>query len=192
MLLSPQATRGGTEIFIWSPDRPYLFAAVCAELDRRNLSVHDAQILPLATAWQWIRLSFWNQTAARWRRIAMTLFAPVLNRPLRSVAGSRRSRVGNRQSYGTLRLKRKSIFAHPYRQKIIHGIDRARSAGLLAVVGQILPIWEFRFMARITTIGERVEDLFIIATADRRALNNVLQLEVQQRLTAALNPNDKG
>ncbi len=64
--------------------------------------------------------------------------------------------------------------------------------GLLARIGHIFAQMEISlYGARITTIGEKVEDFFVLADKEHKALTKNMQQELSERLTEALKSKDK-
>jgi len=180
----PQSVRGTTELFVYTPDRDGLFAAVAIMLDRLHLSVMEARILSSASG---MALDTFLLLEAESQQPASAERAEELKQRLhRALSQSGHVHQPSRRS---MSRHLKHFQAAP---KISFSTTGGRTRlslvcsdrpGLLAAVAQAMFEAGVRVHdARIATFGERVEDFFLIT--DRH--DAPLGIELQDRLLQTL------
>lgn len=189
ILVGDENNQGTTELFVYHREQDYLFAAIAAVLEGQNLSIHDAQIL--AT-----RDGYVMDTFVVLQQNGQPLTDP---RHIESLKQQLHDVLRQRQQLPSVqrRLPRRlRSFSVPTQIDFVATKNKHRTAfelvaldrpGLVARVARVLQQLDLNILtAKISTVGEQAEDLFIVTTRRHEALHSEQQNELRQKIIAAL------
>ncbi|MGV7164846.1 [protein-PII] uridylyltransferase [Xanthomonas axonopodis pv. cajani] len=177
------------EVFVYSPDRDGLFAAIVATLDRKGYGIHRARVLdaPHDAIFDVFEV-LPQETYADGdpQRLAATL-RQVLAGDLQKVRPARRAVPRQLRHFRFAPRVEFSESAGGRRTRIsLVAPDRP---GLLADVAHVLRMQHLRVHdARIATFGERAEDQFQITDEHDRPLSESARQALRDALCACLDP----
>lgn len=187
-------TRGGSEIFLYCHDMPNLFATVAAILDHKNLNIHDAQIMnsKAGYAMDTFVVTEPNGEPVVVDRVPMIVqsLEQALSRPGYPLPPSRPLSRRHRQFQVPTRITYLPVKGeHKHCLIELVALD---SPGVLARIGSVFQECELEVhAAKITTIGERVEDFFSLSRHDNLPLADEDKKKLEEKLIEKLNPSDE-
>lgn len=189
ILIGDENNQGTTEIFIYHLEENHLFANVAAVIDAQHLSIHDAQILNTRDGFVMDTFIVLEHNGAplheprRIEEVRQHLHDVLRKRrepPLQHRALSRRMKnfkVTTRLTFLPQKGERKTIFE-------LVSLDRP---GLIARLTRVLQQQQINLMAaKITTVGEQAEDLFIVSNLQQKALTETEREALQQAIVQEL------
>jgi [protein-PII] uridylyltransferase len=193
--IRPVTARGGTEIFIYTHDREYLFSRTTALLDRLRLSILDARIMTtddgMALNTYYVLELDEGQPVddtSRMEELQGTL-KRELDGPGRQ--GTKVARRAPRQHKHFPIPTEVSFAPDVHNQRTVMRLTTLDRPGLLAEVGAVFEACGIRLQnAKIATIGAEVDDVFFITTQGETAITcenalACLRREIHRRLESA-------
>jgi [protein-PII] uridylyltransferase len=172
----------GLQVAVYVKDQPDLFARICSYFDRKNFSILDAKIHTTRDGYALDSFLVTEENFARHYRDIISLIEHELARlleeqaPLPPVTRPRLSRLSRHFPIAP------SVELRPDErgQHYLLSIAANDRTGLLYAIASVLARYRINVhTAKIMTLGERVEDMFLV---DGASLNNprvLVQLETE-------------
>jgi [protein-PII] uridylyltransferase len=179
----------GLQVVVYAPDRPDLFARICGYFDSAAFNILDAKV---------------HTTKAGYALDTFQVISPMLDqhhRDLISLVETQLAHALNatgplpEPSRGRLSRRVKSFPITPRvtlrpderAQRWLLGVSTSDRSGLLYAIARVLANHHINLqLAKITTLGERVEDTFLV---DGSALQqNRTQIRIESELLDAITP----
>ena len=189
----PSSLGEGLQVLVYAPDRADLFARICGYFDGAGFNILDAKIHTTKSGYaldtfQVISPLLEDERAGHHRdliSLVQTQLAQALaaTGPLPEPSRGRQSR--RVRSFPV--TPRVTLRPDERAQRWLLGISTSDRSGLLYSIARVLARHHVNLqLAKITTLGERVEDTFLV---DGSALQqNRLQLEIETELLDAIGP----
>jgi [protein-PII] uridylyltransferase len=188
--VEPLSELGTTAVMIYAPHRRHGFARATAVLDQLGLNILEARITPVGNGFSLDSYHVLEEDGAaigdaeRRAEIEHALWRSLQRPEEAPLAVSRRA---TRQMRVFKTPTQISISIDERNRRSVLELTAADRPGLLCDVGKVL--WEERIdlhAARISTLGERAEDVFYVTDRSQQPLDETAAERLRVRLTDAL------
>jgi len=191
VIFSNDNARGATEIFVYHKDSPFLFSSVAAEISNKKLSIHDAKILSSRDNYSLTTFTVLGQDGEYvdidiMQRLKLAIETALVNPQDINLLNHRLTRVKRHFKFEPM-----VTFLPSKQNKTLIEVVAFDAPGMLANIGHVFRKQRLMLdIAKITTIGERAEDLFILSTLNGEALNKQEEEALKAGLIKELSPSN--
>jgi [protein-PII] uridylyltransferase len=170
----------GLQVMIYTPDRNELFARICGYFERANFNIVEAKVHTTRHGYALDTFLIMGRGKAAHYRDMISLIETELAQELRSdlpMGPSARGRISRRVRHFPVTP---SVDIRPDERGTLHVLSLVASdrPGLLYGVARVLSRYSINLRtAKINTLGDRVEDVFLVAGESLSNQRVVLMLE---------------
>ena len=177
----------GLQVVVYTPDQPDLFARICGYFDQAGFSILDAKVHTTNTGHALDTFQVVTASLPEHYHELASMVEAELARTVEAQGAlptPSRGRVSRRVKSFPI-TPRVDLKPDEKAQRWLLNISASDRAGLLYCVARVLAKYKLNLqLAKVTTLGERVEDTFLIDGAQLQ--QNKAQIEIETELLEAI------